>query len=112
MKPCCEIAAMFQVTCLDHKPVKAAKPKAKRTPNLCAKTVKRENAYEVWTTAPGVPVHGDGSWTWFVLKKWQVDDDAPNARWFCNVVTPMVGERGETGDVYVSEIKRNARRIK
>ena len=42
--------------------------------NPCAKTVTRENAYEVWS---------DGSWTWYVLKKWQVDDDKPFARWFC-----------------------------
>jgi hypothetical protein len=102
MKSCCEIAAMFQVTCLDHKPVKVAKPKAK---NLCAKMVSRDNAYEIWRSI-------SGDWTWYVLKKWQADDNKPNARWFCNVVTPMVGESGETGDVYVSEIKRNARRIK
>jgi hypothetical protein len=74
-----------------------------RPKNLCAKTVKREDAYEVWQA---------GDWTWYVLKKWQVDDDKPYARWFCNVVTPMVGEQGETGDVYVSEIKKNARRIR
>lgn len=34
--------------------------------NTAAKTVKRENAYEVWQTP-------DGSWTWYVLKKWQAD---------------------------------------
>jgi len=34
--------------------------------NLCAKTVKPENAYELWQTP-------DGSWKWFVLKKWQRD---------------------------------------
>lgn len=72
--------------------------------NLCAKTVKRENAYEVWQTL-------DGSWTWYVLKKWQADDDKPYARWFCDVVTPFVPE-GEMGDVYVKEIKENAVKIK
>lgn len=36
--------------------------------NTCAKTVTRENAYEVWSTI-------DGSWTWYVLKKWQADDN-------------------------------------
>lgn len=35
------------------------------TKNLCAKTVKREDAYEVWESF-------DGSWTWYVLKKYQV----------------------------------------
>lgn len=73
--------------------------------NLCAKTVKRENAYEVWQTP-------DGSWTWYVLKKWQADDDKQYARWFCDVTSPFVGEDGELGDVYVSEIKSNAIRIK
>jgi len=75
------------------------------TKNLCAKTVKRENAYEVWQS-------NDGSWTWYVLKKWQADDNKEYARWFCDVVSPIVGERGEMGDVYVSEIKDNASRIK
>jgi len=71
--------------------------------NLCAKTVKKENAYEVWT---------NGSWTWYVLKKWQADDDKPYARWFCLVVTPMTGESGDLGDVYVTDVKKYARRIK
>jgi hypothetical protein len=72
--------------------------------NLCGKTVKRENAYEVWQTH-------DGSWTWYVLKKWQADDDKEYARWFCDVVTPIC-PNGEMGDVYVSEIKSVAIKIK
>lgn len=72
--------------------------------NLCGKTVKRENAYEVWRSR-------DGSWTWYCLKKWQADDSKPYARWFCLVTSPFVGESGELGDVYVSEIKRNAMQI-
>ena len=71
--------------------------------NLCGKTRPTDNPYEVW-------VSRDGSWTWNVLKKWQADDDKPFARWFCNVVTPMM-PRGEMGDVYVSEIKANAYRV-
>lgn len=70
--------------------------------NPCAKTVKRENAYEVWS---------NGNWTWYVLKKWQVDDNKPFARWFCDVVTPMC-PNGEMGDVYVSDIKTCATRIR
>jgi hypothetical protein len=106
MKACCEVAAMFQQVCLDcnfSKRSQESIAKHVKAKNLCAKTVKRENAYEVWQA---------GDWTWYVLKKWQADDDKPYARWFCNVVTPMVGPEGETGDVYVSEIKKNARRIK
>jgi len=70
--------------------------------NTCAKTVKRENAYEVWQA---------GTWTWYVLKKWQADDSKPFARWFCDVVTPWC-PYGELGDVYVNDIKRQAVRIK
>jgi hypothetical protein len=70
--------------------------------NLCAKTVNRENAYEVWTT---------GDWTWHVLKKWQADDSKPYARWFCDVVTPICPD-GELGDVYVQDIVAHAVRIK
>jgi hypothetical protein len=76
--------------------------------NLQGKTVKRENAYEVWQSR-------DGSWTWYCLKKYQnPETEAKNqyARWFCDVVSPFVGEGGELGDVYVSEIKSSAIRIK
>jgi len=75
--------------------------------NLCAKTVKRDKAYEVWQSH-------DGSWTWYVLKKWQTPEkEAENeyARWFCDVVTPMCPD-GEMGDVYVKEIKAQATKIK
>lgn len=72
--------------------------------NLQAKMVKKENAYEVWSTL-------DGSWVWYVLKKWQQDDNKKYARWFCLVTSPFVPE-GEMGDVYVKEIKDNAVRIK
>lgn len=72
--------------------------------NPFAKTVSRENAYEVWQSF-------DGSWTWYVRKKWQLNDQKPFARWFCDVVTPIVPE-GETGDVYAQEIMENAVRIK
>ena len=72
--------------------------------NLQAKTVTRDNAYEVWQTE-------DGSWTWYVLKKYQVNDNKQYARWLCDVVTPIV-PNGETGDVYVADIKSQAIRIK
>jgi len=63
--------------------------------NLCGKTVTRENAYEVWQTL-------DGSWTWYVLKKYQADDSVPGARWFVSVDSPFV--QGEMGDSYVLDI--------
>lgn len=72
--------------------------------NECAKTVSRENAYEIWQSH-------DKTWIWYVLKKWQLDDNKQYARWFCDVVTPICPE-GEMGDVYVKEIKENATRIK
>lgn len=72
-------------------------------PNLCAKMRKPDNPYEIWKSR-------DGSWTWFVLKKWQSDDDKPYARWFCLVKTPIVPE-GEMGDVYVKDIKGAAVRV-
>ena len=75
--------------------------------NLCAKTRPKHDPYEIWQSQ-------DGSWTWNVLKKWQGDDKEasnPYARWFCNVVTPIVPE-GEMGDVYVQDIIQNAHRIK
>jgi hypothetical protein len=76
--------------------------------NLQGKTVPqpyKDNAYEVWATP-------DGSWKWYVLKKYQADDDKQYARWFCLVVSPFVGESGELGDTYVSDVKSNAIRIK
>lgn len=86
--------------------------------NLCAKTVKRENAYEVWkspcTCSLDVPhdllTACPSRWTWYVLKKWQADDDKMDARWFCDVVTPIV-PHGEMGDVYVHEVKDQATRV-
>ncbi len=88
------------------------------TKNLCGKTVKRENAYEVWQNVVPFSIGGDvqetGTWTWYVLKKYQTPEkEAENqyARWFCDVVTPMC-PNGEMGDVYVSDIKPWAKRIK
>ena len=72
--------------------------------NLCAKTKKHpEEAYEVWESSDG--------WKWFVMKKWQADDNKPYARWFCFVISPYCPQ-GEYGDVYVSEIKKQATRTK
>jgi len=72
--------------------------------NLCGKTVKKEQAYEIWESH-------DGSWTWYVLKKWQADDTKPYARWFCLVKTPIV-PNGEMGDVYAADVMGSAIRIR
>lgn len=75
--------------------------KPTRAKNRCAKTRKADNPYEIWS---------NDSWTWLVLKKWQVDDSKPFARWYCLVKSPYV-PNGEYGDVYASEIRANARRV-
>jgi len=77
------------------------------TKNLCGKTRKADNPYEVWENARA-------GWQWLVLKKWQSPEKEKEneyARWFCLVKTPIVPS-GEMGDVYVKEIKENAVRIK
>jgi len=72
--------------------------------NPCAKTVKPEQAYEVWRCA-NHPEYG-GEWTWYVLKKYQSPGNEaknPYARWLCYVTSPYV-RSGEYGDTYVREI--------
>jgi hypothetical protein len=74
--------------------------------NPCAKTVTPETAYEVWQSY-------DGSWTYFVLKKYQSPEkEAQNAfaRWYCLVKSPIT-PNGEYGDVYVSTVKRGTRQV-
>ena len=75
--------------------------------NPCAKTVTPETAYEVWQSY-------DGSWTYYVLKKYQSPEKEaqnPYARWYCRVTSPMTTERGDYGDVYVSTVKRGTGQI-
>jgi len=72
--------------------------------NECLKERKVDNSYEIWKTP-------DGAWEWRVLKKWQVDDDKPYARWFCAVKSPFTYGSWEYGDVYVKDIKENAERV-
>jgi hypothetical protein len=84
------------------------KPKRKecKMKNLCGKTRPKDNPYETWKSF-------DGSWTWQVLKKYQSPEKEaqnPYARWFCNVVTPIVPE-GEMGDVYVRDITNHATKV-
>ena len=92
---------------LEDKLARAAKlardakdPGPRRGKNPCAKTRDKDHPYEVWRNNAG--------WTWNVLKKWQVNDDKPFARWFCYVVSPFASEYG---DVYVKDIKANAYKV-
>ena len=71
--------------------------------NLCNKTVSIQNAYEVWKNKTG--------WTWYVLKKYQADDEKKYARWFCFVESPFM-PNGEYGDEYVENIKNYAIKVK
>lgn len=66
---------------------------------------KVENPYEIWRSR-------NGGWEWRVLKKWQIDDNKPYARWFCAVMSPFTFGRFEMGDVYVKDIKENAIEVK
>jgi hypothetical protein len=86
---------------LIHKILERGKEMAK---NPCGKMRKLNDPYEVWESF-------DGSWQWNVLKKNQVKDDKPYASWFCMVKSPFVPD-GEMGDVYVSEIKDHAIRVR
>jgi hypothetical protein len=75
--------------------------------NLCAKTVKPEEAYEVWQSY-------DGTWTYFVLKKYQSPEKEaqnPYARWYCRVTSPLTTEHGDYGDVYVETVKRGTQQV-
>ena len=77
---------------------------AKRKKNDYLKERDVDHPYEIWATP-------DGSWEWRVLKKWQVDDNKPYARWFVAVKSPMTHGSYEYGDNYVSEIKSVARPV-
>ena len=74
--------------------------------NLCGKMRPKNDPYEVWQA---------DDWTWYVLKKYQSPEKEaanPYARWLCAVVTPYTSLEGDVGDVYCSDIKRRAVRIK
>lgn len=87
--------------------------------NTFAKSRPKENPYEIWRSCPHFPpcpvddsnIAG-GDWEWHVLKKWQIKDDKPYARWFCLVKSPYVYPSFDMGDTYVSEIKTHAELIK
>ena len=77
-----------------------------KSKNECAKTRPKNQPYEVWRSF-------DGTWTWYVLKKYQTPEKEainPYASWFCNVVTPFC-PFGDLGDVYVRDIKSQAAKV-
>jgi len=74
--------------------------------NPCARRVTPENAYEVWQSY-------NGTWTYFVLKKYQTPDKEaqnPYARWYCMVQSPAT-PKGEYGDVYVSTVEQGTHKL-
>jgi hypothetical protein len=61
---------------------------------------------EVWETS-------DGSWRWEVYRKYQKPEGEaknPFARWFCKVKSPFTPQ-GDIGDVYIKDIKSNAKKV-
>lgn len=87
---------------LNHDRQVAEEIKSNRPKNLCAKTRSVNDPYEIWRNGSG--------WIWKVLKKYQLDDNKPYARWFCMVHSPFVPS-GEMGDVYVKDIIENAVKV-
>ncbi len=74
--------------------------------NPCGKTVKPDQAYEVWQSL-------DGSWTYFVLKKYQSPEKEatnPFARWYCLTKSPIT-PNGEYGDAYVATVTDGTHKI-
>lgn len=75
--------------------------------NPCGKVVEPEEAYEVYQTF-------DGTMTYFVLRKYQSPENEaknPYAKWLCNVRSPWISARGDTGDVYVSSVKSGTHKL-
>ena len=71
---------------------------------------KKNQPIEVWAT-------DDRTWVWEVFRKYQKPEkeaENPYAIWHCRVSSPFVGSApngGEIGDVYVSDIKKQAKMI-
>ena len=66
--------------------------------NLRGKTVKLQDAYEVYQAT---------GWEWRILKHYQTPDkesDNPHARVFCAVKSPMTYGTWEYGDSYLKDI--------
>ena len=77
------------------------------TKNLCGKTRKTDDPYEIWT--------GPRGFEWRVLKKYQNPENEaknPYARWYCAVKSDMTYDMWEYGDVYAQDIVTYGERVK
>jgi len=75
--------------------------------NLCGKTRKVEDPYEIW--------EGSNGFEYRVLKKYQSEEKEkanPYARWFLATKSPYTYGSFELGDGYVKDVTSHARRIK
>lgn len=75
--------------------------------NLCGKTRKVEEPYEIW--------EGSNGFEYRVLKKYQSEEKEkanPYARWFLATKSPYTYGSYELGDGYVKDVTSHARRIK
>lgn len=78
--------------------------------NLCGKTRKVNDPYEVWIMEDAA----GGKWEWRVLKKYQSpENEAKNqyARWFVACKSPFTHGGYDMGDSYVREITNYARQV-
>lgn len=77
-----------------------------RRVNKYAKTRPIDNPYEIWEGTAMMTGGEVLNFEWRVLKKWQIDDDKPHARWFVAVKTEATFGSYDYGDEYVADIKR------
>lgn len=74
--------------------------------NLCGKTRKVNEPYEVWVAGP--------EWEWRVLKKYQSPEAEavnPYARWLCAVKGSGTFGGYDMGDTYIADIVRYATKL-
>jgi len=74
-----------------------------RQKNECGKTRDVSKPYEIWKNNEG--------FEWRVLKKYQIDDNKPYARWFCAVKSPFTYGNFKLGDCYVSDVIKDSFKV-
>lgn len=67
--------------------------------------------YEIWEGTLDMGYGDVLHMTWRVLKKWQVDDDKPYARWYVAAKSEATYGEWEYGDTYVQDIKHNGHQV-